>query len=337
MTDRMPHTTETAADQRAEVDQLAEATVAALRAPSILNTQPWRWQLTGNTAELWIDRGRQLPGLDPDGRLSLLSCGVALHHAVTALRAGGYAGAVTSLDDDRRPDLVARLRRGPQCTVDMSSYRAIYARRTDRRPFADTPPTWADIALLQAAAEHHGVHLQMLTPDQVPELASAVYHAGVREHVDEALAADLTTWASRPTDSGDGISPRTTTAPGRRTVPPRYFNPTQLPGLPLGEGNDRGTAYTVLFTDGDEPSDWLAAGEALSDVWLTLTARHLAASPISEVVEMASARESIRQLVGGIGYPAIVLRIGVPTDSADAPPASARRSGTEVIGLPSNL
>jgi hypothetical protein len=307
--------------------------IAALRAPSVLNTQPWRWQLTGNAAELWIDRDRQLPGLDPDGRMLLLSCGAALHHATTALRAGGYAGAVSRFDG-ARPGLVARLRRGEPCPVEQTTYRAIYTRRTDRRPFADQPPTHADLDALRTAAERHAVHLQTLTKSQLLAFATAVSRAGLLESTDGAVVADLSAWTSRPSGRRDGVSMRTVTAPGRRTVRPRDFTGGRPPGLPLGDGTDRGTQYAILFTDGDEPRDWLAAGEALSDVWLTLTARGLAASPISEVVEMPATRATMRRILGGVGYPAIALRVGVPVDPGGAPPASARRSGTDVIDLP---
>src|SRR3954467_3269517 len=120
---------------RAEIDQVAEASIAALRAPSILNTQPWRWRLAGNHAELWADRSRQLSGLDPDGNLLLLSCGTALHHAAVALLAGGFVADISRLPDPERPDLVARIRQGASCPADSLLYAAIYQRRTDRRPF----------------------------------------------------------------------------------------------------------------------------------------------------------------------------------------------------------
>jgi hypothetical protein len=121
---------------------------------------------------------------------------------------------------------------------------------------------------------------------------------------------------------------------GPRTVRPRDFTGGRHPWLRYGTGTDGGTAYVVLFTDGDEPRDWLAAGEAFSDLWLTLTARGLAASPISEIIEMPATREAIRRLLGGVGHPAVAMRIGVPVDPDDPPPASIRRSGTDAIDLP---
>ncbi|WP_433531637.1 nitroreductase family protein [Micromonospora sp. CA-263727] len=52
----------------------------ATRAPSVFNAQPWKWRIGGGVGQLSADRGRQIPSIDPDGRLLVLSCGAALHH-----------------------------------------------------------------------------------------------------------------------------------------------------------------------------------------------------------------------------------------------------------------
>jgi len=331
MTDRSHRTADRRDDDRAAVDQLTEATLAALRAPSVLNTQPWRWRFVGESAELLIDRGRQLQALDPDLRLLHISCGVALDHAVTALRAGGYAGAVERLPDDDRPDLVARLHRGPRCPADRRSYEAIYRRHTDRRPFADTPPERSQLDTLRAVSARHGVHLRFLEPTELSSFGDIAEIADIVEHADRALASDLRAWTTRrPADRQDGLPGRTTAPDTWRLVPARTFRRDRDP---QGAGTDRGTAYGVLLTEHDDRRAWLAAGEALSAIWLTLTAQGLVASPISEVVEVAAARRSLRALLNEAAHPAIALRIGVPAD-AGAPPATARRSDTEVLGLP---
>jgi hypothetical protein len=43
---------------------------------------------------------------------------------------------------------------------------------------------------------------------------------------------------------------------------------------------------------------------------------------------------ALRRLLGGVGHPAIAMRIGVPVQDAEPVPASIRRSGTETIGAP---
>ncbi|MFD0821037.1 nitroreductase, partial [Micromonospora zhanjiangensis] len=44
---------------------LAEAARRALRAPSVFNTQPWRWRIGPDGLELHADRDRQLAATDP--------------------------------------------------------------------------------------------------------------------------------------------------------------------------------------------------------------------------------------------------------------------------------
>ncbi|GGM68070.1 Acg family FMN-binding oxidoreductase [Dactylosporangium sucinum] len=319
---------------RAEIDQLAEASIAALRAPSILNTQPWRWRLASSHTELWADRARRLDGIDPDGRLLLLSCGAALHHAVVALRAAGYAADVERLPDPERPDLLARIRQGTPGPADGELYRAIYRRRTDRRPFGDRRPGDAVLAELRSAAERHAVHLHVVRADQVTAFASAVAHANAVERSDDRYRADILAWTTRPRQERDGVSARSTVPTGPRTLTPRDLNLAAPATLDPGPGSDLGTVYLVLVVDAEAPAAWLAAGEALSDVWLTLTARGLAASPISEVVEVESVRTALQRLLGGVGHPAIALRVGHPAPDAAPVPVSTRRSGTDTVGLP---
>ncbi|EXG82487.1 Acg family FMN-binding oxidoreductase [Cryptosporangium arvum] len=315
---------------RAAIDQLTEATLAALRAPSVLNTQPWRWTFLGDTAELRLDADRRLGALDPDGRLLLLSCGAALDHAVAALRAGGYAGSVERLPDDTRPELVARLRLGARCVADPRNHEAIYRRQTERRPFAEKPPAAADLDALRAAAGRHDARLRFLTPDELTSFADIAEVADVVEHAEPSLLRDLRTWTTRPADRRDGLPGRTIVPDTWRTVPTRTFRREHEQ---LGSGTDGGTAYGVLLTERDDRRSWLAAGEALSDVWLTLTGHRLVASPISEVVEVSSARRALRTLLGGSDHPAIALRIGVPADTA-APPRTVRRPNSDALGFP---
>lgn len=63
----------------------------ATRAPSIHNSQPWRWRLADSSVHLLAGTSRLLPVTDPDGRDLLLSCGAALHHLRVALAAEGWA------------------------------------------------------------------------------------------------------------------------------------------------------------------------------------------------------------------------------------------------------
>jgi hypothetical protein len=170
--------------------------------------------------------------------------------------------------------------------------------------------------------------------DQVTAFAAAVAHAGAIEHADVRFRDDVLAWTTRAQAERDGVSAPSVPAPMPRSIAPRDFVVAWPAALESGPGTDRGTVYAVLAIDADEPHDWVAAGEALSEVWLTLTARGLAASPISEVVEVDGVRGALRRLLGGVGSRAIAMRIGVPAAETEPVRAAVRRPGIDVVGLP---
>jgi len=86
----------------------------------------------------------------------------------------------------------------------------------------------------------------------------------------------------------------------------------------------------VLFADADTPRDWLAAGEALSAVLLTATADGLATAPMSDLLKTPETRELLRDLTGGVGHPAMVVRIGQPA-TGTPPVHSPGRSPTGAL------
>jgi hypothetical protein len=55
-----------------------KAVERASLAPSVHNTQPWRFVVRPTVLELHADSDRQLRALDPTGRQLVISCGCAL-------------------------------------------------------------------------------------------------------------------------------------------------------------------------------------------------------------------------------------------------------------------
>ena len=69
--------------------QAAYLIEVAARAPSVHNTQPWRFAVTEHAVELYADARRQLLE-DPAGREMVMSCGAALFGLRLAIRSLGY-------------------------------------------------------------------------------------------------------------------------------------------------------------------------------------------------------------------------------------------------------
>jgi len=301
---------------------LAEAAAAAGHAPSVHNTQPWRWRVGGGALDLYAERGRQLRVTDPDGRLLHVSCGAALHHARLALATEGWQAAVHRLPDEAEPDHLARLTLASHGSVtpqEMRLFQAIAVRHTDRRPVSATPVDPAAVDAVAAAALDEGAHLHVLGRDQVLELASAADAAQRTEVADADWRAELAYWAGAGRAEGVGVPDAAIPAgPTRTTVPSRDFG---HPGtLPVSAEHDRQAVYAILYGDTDDAAGWLRGGEALSLAWLTATERGLSLLPFSGVIEVDRTREALRRLLSGVGHPYLVLRLGVPDpDHAGAP------------------
>lgn len=299
-------------------EALNGAAAAAGHAPSILNTQPWRWRLESGRLDLFAERSRQLPVTDPRGRLLTISCGAALHHARTALAAAGWSVHVDRLPDRDQPDLLATVTVTGPAPVSAASTLladAIPARHTDRRPVSETPMLDEHLNAIVAAARAEA-NLHILTHGQVPALAAAVIRAAAVQADDPRVRAELAYWtgASAPTGTGLplGVLPD---HPAQTTVPGRDFGRTGT--LPVGSGHDRAAVYALLFSAADDPVGWLRSGEALSAAWLTATTLGVSVVPLSDVIEVAYTRQMMRHLLSGLGCPHLVLRLGI----ADPEPA----------------
>ncbi|GGR74283.1 NAD(P)H nitroreductase [Micromonospora fulviviridis] len=320
------------AEQTPTVRMLEAAARQALHAPSVFNTQPWRWRITADTLELRADPDRQLATTDPDGRLLTLSCGAALHHARVSLAAAGWAVTVERRPDPADPALLARLRATGPAHLDVAAARlvdAIPRRRTDRRAYGDRPVPEPVLARLRAAVEAEDAHLHIVRPDQMPMLAVSTGRAADAELADPAYREELRRWTDRPAGSGDGVPTATAVRPAPRRVPLRDYAPGGAAGLNAGADFDRGAAYLILFGEQDEPAAWLRGGEALSALLLTATAEGLSSAPLSDAIEVAWPRRMMRDLLAGIGDPYLVVRVG--WGPGDDLPAAPRRSPADVI------
>ncbi|MDQ1644407.1 MAG: hypothetical protein QOJ50_591 [Cryptosporangiaceae bacterium] len=313
---------------------LSEAATAALRAPSIFNTQPWQWRITAGAAELRVDRSRQLPIVDPEGRLATISCGIALHHLVTALAAEGWQAEVSRIPDPAEAELLARVTlTGRVSSPDLAAvrhYESTLIRHTDRRPFSNTAVPRETVEAVRGAVEAHGAHLHVVRPDQLVELILAAGQAAEVEAADPAYREELETWTHRPAAAGDGVPAETAVADVPRRVRVRDFALDNAHRLEAGHDDDSGTVYTVLFTNGDNRRAWLESGEAMSAALLTAVEHGVSASPMSDLTEVAGTQQALRRILSGIGEPMLVIRLGI-SEPATAVPATPRRSPDEVI------
>ncbi|WP_410816262.1 Acg family FMN-binding oxidoreductase [Micromonospora sp. 050-3] len=322
-----------AADTRADTRALSAAAAAAGHAPSIHNTQPWRWRVTSNELDLYLDHSRGLEVTDPDSRLAVLSCGAALHHALVSLAAAGWHALVARMPNPAHPDHLAQVRLDHQIPVTPAAVRhrqTIALRQTDRRPVVSAPVAADKLHSIVTAAESAGAHLHLLRPDQVYDLATAVDHAQRAEADEVDWRTELAYWTGGTRPLGTGVPD---SAIGDRasqtTVSGRDFG--HYGDLPISEAHENVATFAILYGLEDGKLDWLRAGEALSAAWLTAAELGVSVLPLSATIEVAVTREQLRRLLADVGYPQLVLRFTTADPAGTAAPHTPRIPAEQVI------
>jgi hypothetical protein len=324
----------TTTDRVSDTTALLAACTAAAGAPSVHNTQPWRWRIDGPIADLYADTRRHLHIIDPDRRLLTLSCGAALHEACVALAATGIAINVSRVADPddadhsiTQPagvglDHLARITVTGRTHISSATARLhqmTALRHSDRRPLLDQPLPNEALTAMHAMAATFGIALHPLTRDQVITLASATSRAQDGEVNEPAARAELDAWTDPHRPPGAGVPDAN--IPDRivpTTVPMRDFG--HLGSLAIPDGHDNTATYVILYGLAEQPRSWLRAGEALDAIWLAATSTGVALLPLSAAVESPATRQELHRILAGLGYPYLALRLGVP--DADRPPTA---------------
>lgn len=319
----------------APVDAVRAIVDLARLAPSIHNTQPWRWRLGEGSAELSGDPERQLPVADPSGRNLVISCGAALHYFQTAAVALGWEAAVTR-SATGAGDLLAHVeltgRGGPSDPSGPAGDELDLLRRrcTDRRRFTAWPVPGEALAALRRRATTWGARAMVVT-DVVARLRLELLltRAILDGQADRARSAEQGAWVGA---SGDEGIPATALPadPEPRRVPSR-FQPGRLEADAVTVS--AGDGLLVLGGDRDEPDGWLRTGEALSALWLEATRRGLSVVPLSQPIETESTRVAVRRdVVAGAWEPHLLLRVGWQPIGRSQLTRTPRRPLREILG-----
>ncbi|MFI2228829.1 Acg family FMN-binding oxidoreductase [Nocardia testacea] len=297
---------------------LATMHVAA-RAPSVHNTQPWRWVYRAGQLDLFRDNERRLPSADPQGRQLMVSCGAVLDHARSAFAAAGLHTEVMRLPDHSNGDLLATLTFQPWPHTPpplRSRAEIIERRRTDRRPLADPGDLSGLVETVRLLARDHDVILDVLDRNTASRLGTASEHSAALRRYDMSYRAELQWWSGHD-KLPDGVPADALVSEvdaARVPVGRRFPHPGRA--TPRDEPDDRQdeAELWILGTPDDSPLSWLRTGEALSAVLLECTAAGLATCPLTHITELPETRRIASDLTASKSTAQVVLRVGRAPD-----------------------
>ncbi|MDX3524889.1 nitroreductase family protein [Streptomyces sp. ID05-39B] len=311
-----------------DVSVLERLIAAATAAPSIHNTQPWKFHYVPETGTVEIraatDRG--LRHLDPTGRALHVSVGCAVLNLRVAVARHGHAPVTRLLPRPDRPDLLAtvRLGRAARASSVPGLYDALWRRHSSRFPFSDRPLPGHLRASLTEAAHAEGAFLRFPEPQETSQVLLTTREAERRNTADADRAAESRHWVQAAEPSTVGMR---ASVLGLQDfldrMPMRDFRAHRHPAVLAARPYERRPQIALLSTAHDRRADWLRAGQALEHVLLLATAHGTRASLLHQALEWPDLRAHLGSLTDErCGHPQMVIRLGYGPDG----PASPRRA-----------
>ncbi|WP_328325662.1 nitroreductase family protein [Kribbella sp. NBC_00382] len=292
-------------------------------APSMHNTQPWRFEVTGQVVDVLLDEDRTLPAEDHSGRMTRIGLGAAAFNLRVAAAMLGFETTLAIEPDPDRPDIAVRLFLGARHSTTISPIGSLYGelrrRHTYRGPMTTAEVSPLVLERLNAAARAEGAELHWLDQAANRELEQILHAADGLDLHDEDRLTERGRWVGGDRTQ-DGI-PQAALGP----VPARSAIFRDLAAgfdqharsSAVFETNPR---IAVLTTAVDDSVAWTRAGMGLQHSLLIATSYDLAVSFLNQAIEHVPLRSRIQDLVGHSTRPQLILRAGYPDHAAAETP-----------------
>jgi hypothetical protein len=285
---------------------------AARWAPSLYNTQPWRFRPVADGWEVCWDPLSELPVADPQRVALMMNLGAVIEYL--AIAASGHGLDVQFVPPDFRgtqPNLgfVAGKVHFVARSGDASPLLPyLQLRQTSRKPYRRAPLSAGVLDELQAAAASAGCWLFHTTErGAIAALAAEAARGTLAQFDEPERYAEFHRWL-RTVPSADGLDVPALDLAGpwgafwRHVLPPVRMQRWKLAQRALAAQQRAlvasAPAVCMLATSSREWKGWIQAGRALSRVWLHAARHGLVTHPFPAAMHTPAGRSLVSERLG---------------------------------------
>lgn len=315
--------------------------VAAVRAPSGGNVQPWRIEAGRDAVTIRL-APEHTATVDVAFRSSAVAVGAALFNARVAAAAHRVLGPVSMTEGTAGSPLQVTLQLGAGDDPGLASlYQPMLARETNRRPGMGRPIAAETADELRTAADREGARLRLLTAREDIVRAAAILAATDRiRYLTPQLHAEMIAELRWPGDAepDTGLDVHTL---GMDADDLAVLDIVRRPdvmahlanwnaGAALGEYTEErvlaSSALAVVSSPGQSLTDYARGGAAVEAVWIAAQQHGLAVQPVSPLFLHAHGPEDLAEL-----SPAFVDELAVLQEQFRALAGTSAGEATAIV------
>ncbi|UXA09897.1 Rv1355c family protein [Mycobacterium sp. SMC-8] len=292
-------------------DPVQAVAVAANRAPSGGNVQPWHIESGHNVVTIRLAPEYQST-IDVGLRGSAVAVGAAAFNARVAAAAHKMIGSVTYVEGDERAPLAAVIELVDGTDDDLAPlYPALSARETNRRHGTGAPVPQEAMDALHAAARREGSRLEVLVDrDVIDRIGVLLAETDRIRYLTPRLHADMASELRWPGDDfpDSGIDVRSLELGTAELVTLDILRRPEVmsllhswdAGAVLGADTRvriaKSSALALIMTDDLSLTGYARGGSAAESVWIAAAQHGLSVQPISPAFLYAHHRDELDEL-----------------------------------------
>ena len=264
----------------------------AILAPSSHNSQPWKFNVSDESIQVFADQSKWLSVADPDKREMYISLGAALENLIISAEHFGYNCTISYFPGET--DLVAEvfLKEGTKASPNPALFEAITTRHTNRNPYQMRAISGAELDDLYRYSSLPDVAVFLSQdPDTNKAFRDLVVEADGTLYSDINYRSELGRWLGQGVMGPRGAKAKLAqlavvfldVGPAETHKDSDLINSTPCIGFISTEENDSLSS--------------LQAGRALERLWLAAASRGLGLHPMSQPLEVRQMKDRLSTLL----------------------------------------